>query len=162
ESRHRLREGSGQALDPPDRQPEPLAQLSARELLAAVEEEVARLPEAYRAPVLLCCLEGNSQEEAAAVLGWTAASVKGRLERGGKRLPARLVKRGRALPAALAAAEVARGSADVPDNLVLGTIKAALPCAAGKALAGASARAAALAEGVLRAMFYARLRVAAL
>ena len=47
-----------------------------------------RLPEAYRLPVLLCSVEGLSQEEAARRLGWTPGSLKGRLERGRKRLHA--------------------------------------------------------------------------
>jgi hypothetical protein len=49
---------------------------------------VDRLPEPYRLAVVLVCLEGLSQEEAARRLGWTAGQVKGRLERGRKRLHA--------------------------------------------------------------------------
>ena len=64
------------------RQPNPLDELTARELLLIVDEEIQRLPEVYRLPLILCCLEGFSQEEAAERLGWTQGSVKGRLERG--------------------------------------------------------------------------------
>jgi RNA polymerase sigma factor (sigma-70 family) len=98
-------------LDPADPRPDPLDRLTARELLDALDEEIARLPEVYRLPVLLCALEGVSQEEAARRLGWTPDSVRGRLERGRKRLHARLAKRGLTLPAVLAAAEVSRGAA---------------------------------------------------
>jgi RNA polymerase sigma factor (sigma-70 family) len=94
--------------DSPDPRPDPLAEVSVRELLAVLDEEVTRLPQAYRLPVLLCCLEGLSQEEAAHRLGWTPGSVKGRLERGRKKLHARLTRRGLTLPAALAAVEVSR------------------------------------------------------
>jgi RNA polymerase sigma factor (sigma-70 family) len=86
----------------PDPRPDPLAEVSARDLLAVVEEEVGRLPKAYRMAVALVCLEGLSQEEAARRLGWTAGSVKGRLERGRARLHARLARRGVTLSAALA------------------------------------------------------------
>ena len=65
---------------PPSR--DPLDELTARELLLILDEEVARLPGSHRLPVLLCGLEGLSLEEAGRRLGWTAGSVKGRLERG--------------------------------------------------------------------------------
>jgi DNA-directed RNA polymerase specialized sigma24 family protein len=52
------------------------------ELLAAFDEELGRLPDRHRLPLILCCLEGCTQDETAARLGWSAGSVKGRLERG--------------------------------------------------------------------------------
>lgn len=86
----RLRAGRTMALadqsEPADPRPDPLAALSAREVLVLVEEEVRRLPEAYRLAVVLCCLEGLTLEEAARRLGATAGSVKGCLERGRARL----------------------------------------------------------------------------
>src|SRR5919204_2562195 len=80
--------------EPLDPRPGPLDALTARELLEVLHEEVARLPERYRLPLILCHLEGRTVEEAASQLGWTPGSVKGRLERGRKRLHARLVRRG--------------------------------------------------------------------
>jgi RNA polymerase sigma factor (sigma-70 family) len=73
---------------------DPLEDLSSRELLAILDEELRRLPETFRLPLILCCLEGRSQDEAASVLGWTPGSVKGRLERGRQRLKDRLAQRG--------------------------------------------------------------------
>jgi RNA polymerase sigma factor (sigma-70 family) len=132
-----------QATDP---RGDPLAGLTARELVTAIDEEVSRLPETYRLPVVLCCLEGLSQEEAARRLGWTPGSVKGRLERGRKRLHERLARRGLALSAALGAAEAARG-AGLPAALLLTAARAAPQGAvsAGVAsLAAAALRSAAL------------------
>src|SRR5262245_60624145 len=101
-------------LAPPDSSPDPLSELTAREALRILEEEVQRLPEAYRLPVVLCCLHGLTQDEAARQLGWTPGSVKGRLERGRRRLHRRLAGRGLGLAAALALAELSRGTAAGP------------------------------------------------
>src|SRR5579884_2859236 len=78
--------------------------LSWGELRAVLHEELSALSERFRAPLVLCYLEGLTQEEAARRLGWTAATVKGRLQRGREKLRRRLERRGVALTAALAAA----------------------------------------------------------
>jgi RNA polymerase sigma factor (sigma-70 family) len=109
-ARRRRREVPTPDFDPPDPTPDPLCALTARELLSALDEEVQGLPLAYRLPVVLCCLEGRTQEEAARQLGWTAGSVKGRLERARARLHARLVRRGLTLGSALATVELLRGT----------------------------------------------------
>jgi RNA polymerase sigma factor (sigma-70 family) len=126
----------GAALTPdsarPDPRPDPLAELTARETLCILEEEVQRLPEAYRLPVTLCCLHGLTQEEAARQLGWTPGSVKGRLERGRRRLQRRLAGRGLGLASALALVEVARATAAGPGaKLVASTALAAAAVASG-------------------------------
>jgi RNA polymerase sigma factor (sigma-70 family) len=82
------------APEPADPQPHPLDVLSGRELLAIVDEEIARQPEVYRLPLLLCVLQERSVEEAARLLGWSAGSVRGRLTRGRERLRQRLSRRG--------------------------------------------------------------------
>jgi RNA polymerase sigma factor (sigma-70 family) len=73
---------------------DPLADISGRELLRVIDDELARLPDRYRLPVLLCCVQGLSRDEAAARLGWSAGAVKGRLERGRRVLADRLTARG--------------------------------------------------------------------
>jgi RNA polymerase sigma factor (sigma-70 family) len=150
-ARRRHREQPTPDLDPPDPRPDPLSELTAREALQILEDEVQRLPRAYRLPVVLCCLHGITQEEAARQLGWTAGSVKGRLERGRSRLHARLARRGLTLTSALASLEVSRvgASAGMPARLAEATVRAARSFAVGTEAAGAavSARAMTLAEG---------------
>jgi RNA polymerase sigma factor (sigma-70 family) len=141
--------GAPVAADP---HPDPLDALTARELLALVDEEIAHLPEAYRLAVLLCGREGRTVEEAARLLGWTPGSVRGRLVRGRRRLHARLVRRGLSLAAVAAAVEVPRGAAGMPAALVGATARAALAFAAGGETAGVSARVMVLAQAGLRGL----------
>lgn len=71
-----------------------LGDLTVREAEAVLYEELARLPERYRAALVLCCLEGLSRDEVAAQLGWTENRVKSCLERGRELLRSRLGRRG--------------------------------------------------------------------
>ena len=142
--------------DRADGRPDPLAEVSARELLDALETELGRLPEAYRLPLVLCCLEGLSQEEAAGRLGCSPGSVRGRLERGRRRLHEQLVRRGLALPAALACVLASRGA--VSAALVRGTVRGAVAFASGGG--GVSQQVIALANGGLKAMFWTKMKVA--
>jgi RNA polymerase sigma factor (sigma-70 family) len=73
---------------------DPLEEISGRELVGVVDEELRRLPERYQQPLVLCCLEGRSPDEAATLLGWSPGSLRGRLERGRRFLRARLARRG--------------------------------------------------------------------
>ncbi|HJZ91868.1 MAG TPA: RNA polymerase sigma factor, partial [Gemmataceae bacterium] len=98
--RARDRRGRVERAATPPTGPDPLADLSARELVAILDEELQRLPDALRQVLVLCCLEGRSQEEAAALLGWSPGSVRGRLERGRRRLRERLARRGLTFAAA--------------------------------------------------------------
>jgi RNA polymerase sigma factor (sigma-70 family) len=115
----RLRQRPAGEAAPPGECSDVLARVTARELLLALDEEVERLRGACKLLVVLCCLEGLSQEEAARQLGWTPGSVKGRLERGRRRLHHRLARRGLSLTGVLAASEVSRASAALPPALAV-------------------------------------------
>ena len=96
------------------------------ELLAAVHEEVGRLPEALRTAFVLCDLEGVRQPDAAARLGWKLGTLSGRLTKARQRLLARLADRG--IAAGAVAIGTAAAGAAVPSALtgkVLGLATAA-------------------------------------
>jgi len=66
-----------------------------------VHQEVNRLPEKYRAPIVLCYLEGLTHDEAASRLSWPVGTVRSRLARARDRLRTRLARRGMTAPAAI-------------------------------------------------------------
>jgi RNA polymerase sigma factor (sigma-70 family) len=74
--------------------------VGSRELFRAVDEEIERLPALLRLPVIFCCLEGRTRDEAAERMGCSVAAVKSRLERGRHLLRQRLERRGIQLPTA--------------------------------------------------------------
>jgi RNA polymerase sigma factor (sigma-70 family) len=85
---------SAETPEPVDPRPQPLDVLTGRELLAFLDAEIARLPETYRLPLLLCLLQGKTVEEAARQLDCSIGSLRGRLERGREQLRRRLSRRG--------------------------------------------------------------------
>jgi RNA polymerase sigma factor (sigma-70 family) len=122
------------------------------ELREAIDAELVRLPDHYREALLLCYVEGMSNEEAARRLRCPTGTVKSRLARGRELLRGRLLSRGIALPVAALAALLA-GHAAVPSHVLAdATARGALGFALGSVVASASYRAAALATGVLRGM----------
>jgi RNA polymerase sigma factor (sigma-70 family) len=144
-------------------QADPLASMSVREGQKILHQELARLPEKYRAPLVLCCLESLTRDEAARQLGWPLAKLKNRLEEARKRLRGRLASRGLTVGGAFAASVLCEhaASAAIPIVLLDSTVKAATTVAAGGAAASVvSAKVAALAEGVVNAMFITKLSVA--
>jgi RNA polymerase sigma factor (sigma-70 family) len=134
--------------------------LTVRELREVLDDELARLPDKYWAPLLLCYFEGMTHEEASRQLGWTPRSVKDRLERGRNRLRVRLAKRGVTLSLTLAGSMLTGGlaTAAAPPTLVEKTLRAAVTFAAGRPLDGiVRAGALAIAAGGLRTMLVTKL-----
>ena len=112
------------------------------EIRAILDEEIHRLPEKYRRPVVLCYLEGRTQEEAARRLRCTAGSVRGRLDRAREKLRSRLVRRGLAPSAALIASALGAetASASVPLPLIAGTVSTLGRAATARAVAATGSR----------------------
>jgi RNA polymerase sigma factor (sigma-70 family) len=134
-------------------------------LQALVDEELHRLPEKYRTPLVLCYLEGKTNTEAARELGWPAGSMSSRLARAREMLRDRLAGRGVALSTcglALLLGENAAPAA-MPAALVHSTVQAAALYAAGQTgLAGlVSGKALLLAEGMLNTMITTKLKLVA-
>jgi len=124
----------------------------ADDLGPVLHEEIDRLPERFRAPLVLCDLEGRTHEQAARHLGWPVGTLKSRQARGRKRLRQRLERRGVAPNAAIVAAAIRHdaSSALCSHALIDATAGAAVRLVtSGTVVPGATAT---LVQGVLRSM----------
>jgi enediyne biosynthesis protein E4 len=134
--------------------PDPVDELTWLELRAVLDEELSQLPEKYRAPIVLCYLEGQTQNEAARQLGCPRTSLSSRLDRGRTLLHERLVRRGLILSAGLLSALLAEKALalSVPVSVLLSALQATAGAAAGNAATAVSPQVLALSQGVLNTM----------
>jgi RNA polymerase sigma factor (sigma-70 family) len=117
------------------------------ELAAVIDQEIHRLPEKYRAAVVLCDLDGRPRTEAAQLLGVPEGTLSSRLAEGRKRLGDRLARRERSV-AAVSMAVI------VPDRLAAATVRSAID--------GGPAVVHELAKGVLHSMIASKLKLGVL
>jgi RNA polymerase sigma factor (sigma-70 family) len=129
-----------------------------RETGRVLHEEIDKLPDRYRVPIVLCDLEGRTCEEAARSMGCPVGTLKCWRARGRERLRSRLVRRGIGPSDTLL--EFGLPAVSVPRGLMDSTVKSALQFAQGGGAAGINSAAVGdLTRGVLNTMFLARLRV---
>jgi RNA polymerase sigma factor (sigma-70 family) len=142
--------------------PEPPAPQGPRDdLRPVIDRELSRLPAKYRAVVVLCDLEGRTRRDAARQLGWPEGTVCGRLARARAMLARRLTRSGVAVSAVALEAVLATDAATacVPAPALAAALKAASPRAA--AAGAVPPHVLALAQGVRRALWLGKLKVAA-
>jgi RNA polymerase sigma factor (sigma-70 family) len=157
--RQRLQGREASVAEVPERGVE--MEVPADDLLALLDEELNGLPERYRVAVVLCELQGRTRRETSQALNIPEGTLSSRLAAARTMLRARLAGRGVVLSAGALAAALSPGaaSAGVPTPLVLSTLQAVRALAAGRAAAGAvSAAALSLKEGVVKAMFFRKLK----
>lgn len=173
-SRRTAREKEAAAMQEAGIEPR-VSESERREMREHLDSAVAALPERFREVVLLCHLEGASQQEAADRLGLPLGTVASRARRGLERLRRRLARHGAALNAAALAGLLAEGAAKAAAGfnapaLLSSVMAASKVSAAGAAAAaagasgtalGAKTGAAILAKGAMQAMFWSKVKFAA-
>lgn len=138
-----------------------------KDMETVLDQELARLPDKYRIPLVMCDLQGISGKDAAARLGWPEGTVSGRLTRGREILRQRMTRYVATITALSLAGLFARqaSAAVVPEALLKSTISGATLLASGQAVAGGgvfSLNVTALSKGVLKSMFIAKVKFAAI
>jgi RNA polymerase sigma factor (sigma-70 family) len=151
-ARRHLRERQVEEMPHPE-----IAAAEAGDWQPVLDQELSRLPEKYRAPVILCELEGRPRRDAARQLGLAEGTLSSRLAAARRMLARRLARHGITLSGGALAVAVSEASAAVPSSLASSTTKAALLVAAGQ-LGALVTPAAILSKGVIKAMFISKLK----
>jgi RNA polymerase sigma factor (sigma-70 family) len=143
---------------------EPSAEVLWADVRRVLDEEIGGLPEKYRAPFVLCYLQGKTNVEAAEELGCPHGTVLSRLATARERLRARLERRGITLSVAALVALLAEEliAATLPRGLAAAAVRVALAVPAGTTPQPASSAVEALAEGAMQATGWMKVRAAAL
>lgn len=130
------------------------------ELLSQLDAELSQLPDKYRAPVVLCDIEGLTRTEAARRLGWPVGTLNWRLSRAREMLAMRLRRRGVEVSGAVATSALLAqsASATVPPALMAATTKSALSAAAAGTAAMIANEIGSLTRGTVHAMFAVKLK----
>lgn len=153
-AKRRARERQVEGMPHPTVEPEQPWQ----DLWPRLDEELSRLPDRHRLPIVLCDLEGRTRKEVARQLGLPEGTLSNRLAAARQVLANRLIRRGLTLSGGALAAVLAHAEASggVPASLVASTVNAAV----GASVAVVSAQVAALTKGVLGSMFFTKLKIA--
>ncbi len=143
----------------------PAAEVTWREVQTILDEELQRLPERYRAPLILCYLHCMTRDEAAKHLGLSPTTFYGRLARARDLLHKCLTKRGLTLAAVMSAAALGESVAQaaLAPTFVVSSTKAAMLLAAGQPLTESvvATNVLALTQEVLKTMFLTKLKLGA-
>ncbi|MBV9125146.1 MAG: sigma-70 family RNA polymerase sigma factor, partial [Planctomycetes bacterium] len=135
-----------------------------QDLLPFLDQELSRLPDKYRVPIILCELEGRTRKEVARLLAIPEGTLSSRLAMARKLLAKRLSRHGLVVAGAVLGTGLGQmgAQAGLSTPLVGSTVKAALLVTAGKAATTGviSAQVAALTEGALKAMLLSKLKIA--